>query len=234
MTRILTWNIRHGGGTRVTAILDVLSGHSPDVIVLTEFRNNEPGRSIQEHLRTLGWNHQEASQTEPRKNGVLVASREPASAVANFDDALPEPYRLLDITFSDLRIVGVYMPGNEEKFPYWDSLIERVPALLDASVLYLGDFNTGKHHLDEEGATFFGADRMDRIEKAGFIELWRRQHPEKIEYTWYSPRGNGFRLDHAFASPPLTHRVENTFYSHDERESGVSDHSLMVVELVDN
>jgi len=44
-------------------------------------------------------------------------------------------------------------------------------------------------------------------------------------------RGNGFRLDHAFATPSLLPRVPGCRYSHREREAGISDHSIVVVEI---
>jgi hypothetical protein len=36
----MMWNIRHGGGRRVPQILEVIHGHRPDILVLTDFRNN--------------------------------------------------------------------------------------------------------------------------------------------------------------------------------------------------
>ena len=38
---IMTLNIRHGGGNRVQGILDAVSTHDPDVLILTEFRENK-------------------------------------------------------------------------------------------------------------------------------------------------------------------------------------------------
>ena len=53
---------------------------------------------------------------------------------------------------------------------------------------------------------------------------------------WYSKlkggaRGKGFRLDHAFATPSLTPRVISCRYSHLERETGILDHSIVIVEI---
>ena len=41
--KILSINIRHGGGTRVDAILENLGTHHFDVLVLSEFRHNRVG-----------------------------------------------------------------------------------------------------------------------------------------------------------------------------------------------
>ena len=53
-----------------------------------------------------------------------------------------------------------------------------------------------------------------------------------IAVNWYT-RGNnnGFRLDHALTSRSLDARITNVRYSHAEREAGVTDHSVMVVEV---
>ena len=50
--RILSGNIRHGGGSRIGRIQEVISGHSPDVLVLPEFRNNPAGDSLRDWLKT--------------------------------------------------------------------------------------------------------------------------------------------------------------------------------------
>jgi len=61
--------------------------------------------------------------------------------------------------------------------------------------------------------------------------LWRRRYPDGREFSWYSTRGNGFRIDHAFLSPVLAGRAGAIRYSHDERTSGLSDHSALLLDL---
>jgi len=47
----------------------------------------------------------------------------------------------------------------------------------------------------------------------------------------YSTRGNGFRIDHAFLSAALVGRAGAIRYSHDERLTGLSDHSVLLLDL---
>jgi len=73
---------------------------------------------------------------------------------------------------------------------------------------------------------------------AGWIDTWRHVHGRASEYTWYSRRrgglsGNGYRLDHAFVTPTLLPFVRDCRYSHAEREAGLSDHSLLILEIED-
>ena len=46
----------------------------------------------------------------------------------------------------------------------------------------------------------------------------------------FGANGNGFRLDHAFVTPALLPSVGRCWYSHGEREAGISDHSILMVE----
>jgi exonuclease III len=59
-----------------------------------------------------------------------------------------------------------------------------------------------------------------------------RRHPQEREYSWFSAsRGNGFRYDHALASPPLDARIRSVRYAQELRAAGLSDHAGLVVEL---
>ncbi|HYX05984.1 MAG TPA: hypothetical protein VE912_04550, partial [Bacteroidales bacterium] len=90
--------------------------------------------------------------------------------------------------------------------------------------LIIGDFNTGKHYIDEKGKTFYCSEYFDKFNEASLIDSWRsRKHNEK-EYSWYSNVGNGFRIDHAFSTPNLDRLITNVHYSYVERENGLSDH----------
>ncbi len=101
-----------------------------------------------------------------------------------------------------------------------------------ATLLAIGDFNTCRAYVDEAGTFDTLAYYMDRIEAIGFWQdLWRRRYPEGREFSWYSHRNNGFRIDHAFLSPELVMRAGEIRYSHDERLSGLSDHSPLVLDL---
>lgn len=82
-----------------------------------------------------------------------------------------------------------------------------------------------------------GARRYMPLYRPMIRDLLNRLHnPGPIEFTWYSTLkggmlSNGFRLDHAFATPPLWPRNSACRYSHREREAGISDHSVVIVEV---
>ena len=86
----------------------------------------------------------------------------------------------------------------------------------------------------EGGDRFAIAEHFGKLSACGWMDM--HHNPGTTEWTWYSmlkgsARGNGFRLDHCFATPSLVPRIASCWYSHGEREAGVSDHSLVIVDV---
>jgi exonuclease III len=138
---------------------------------------------------------------------------------------------MLRVEFPGLVLAGIYMPNLLKKVPYWEALIASLAQDAGGHALAIGDFNTCRAYVDEPGAIDATAYFMEKIEAIGFCDLWRRRYPEGREFSWYSTRGNGFRIDHAFLSPVLAARASTVRYSHQERLAGLSDHSPLILDL---
>jgi exonuclease III len=100
----------------------------------------------------------------------------------------------------------------------------------------LGDFNAGASGVDADGYRFRAGKAFTSLVAVGLVDLWRRQHGDAREHTWFSHPGpagpgRGFRIDHAFASPAVADRMTGCRYDHEVRERRLSDHSLLVVDL---
>jgi exonuclease III len=229
--RLVAWNIRQGGGTRLAAIAAALARHEADILVLSEYRGGESGRRLVETLDVLGYRHVSLPAPPAGNSGVLIAARTRFRAYGTISADLAEPHKLIRVDFPGFRLCGVYMPNLKAKIPYWDALLAALGAGSGIATLAIGDFNTCRHYLDEAGKFDTLSHYMDRIEAIGFCDLWRRRYPDGREFSWYSHRNNGFRIDHAFLSPELAMRAGEIRYSHDERLSGLSDHSALVLDL---
>jgi len=230
--RLLAWNIRQGGGTRLSRIGEALARHDADILVISEYRGGDSGDRLRAALMALGYRYLSAVLPPAGKNGVLVAARQP------FDDGgpvamdLPEPWRMVRVYIGPLRLYGIYMPNLVAKAPYWQQLIGALATeSLQSEALAIGDFNTCRAYVDEPGAIDVCAHFIDEVEAVGFCDLWRRRYPEGREFSWYSTRGNGFRIDHAFVSAATAARAGPVRYSHDEREARLSDHSVLLLDL---
>ncbi len=230
MTTLVSWNIQQGGGSRLDRIGTALVTHSPDIAVLPEFRAGESGRLLSNLLRDTGLTHQSVPTAAPQVNSILLASRLPfrQEPIPGLGD---EAHRCILARFTGFNVVAVYSPQNLEKDPLFTTLIRAIRPLLAEPTVFCGDFNTGKHRIDQDGTSFTSPWIMDTLEAEGWIDSWRRQHGEKREFSWFSNVGNGFRIDHAFVSPGMVPVLGSVSYSHTEREEGRSDHSLMRLEL---
>lgn len=230
--RIIAWNIRHGGRSAIPAIIERIASHAPDVVVICEYRCNEAGDKLRAGLSKIGLIKFRFIPAPPGLNGVLIASRLPAGPAQSIAPELEKPHALVEVEIAGISLIGVYMPNGVAKTPYWEAVVRSAAGRTGSKpALFIGDFNTGRHLEDERGRTLISAPFMDIMEESGFTEVWRRRNPDAREFTWTSPRGNGFRLDHAFASPSLEARIIDVRYSHAERIDRISDHSAMIIDI---
>ncbi len=229
--RIVTWNIRAGGGARVPRIAAALAEQAADVLVLTEYRDGPSGPPLRDALADLGYRWLTAHRPPPGRNGVLIASKRPIREHGPISSTLPEPWRLLHTSIGRVHLIGVYMPNLRAKIPYWEALIASLSQRTQTSAVAIGDFNTCRAFVDEPGSFDVTARFMDTVQEAGFRDLWRDRYPEGREFSWYSHRRNGFRIDHAFASPRIARRTADIGYVHTVREAGLSDHSMLRLDL---
>ncbi len=164
-------------------------------------------------------------------NTVLVAAREDFSGRA-FPELAEHAGRVVEAKFGGYVLYGMYFPQRDEKKRVFDFLVQKAGEAPRARTVACGDFNTGKHHVDEAGRTFFHAASMTELETVGLFDAWRHVNGEAArEYSWFSTAGNGFRVDHFFVGGELRDRVEDCHYSHVPRVEGVSDHSVMTLRL---
>jgi exodeoxyribonuclease III len=228
----MTLNIRHGGGKRIGPIVQAIAAYSPDIVIITEYRNGRVGENLRSSLSVAGWEHQIAAPTPERKNSVLIVAKQPIE----IDDQqiFNEDWqrdRHIVVNGGGYTIVAVYLPPGPKKLPSWELLLNTAATLATEPTLIIGDFNTGKHYIDEDGATFIGPENIDRLEKLNYIDAWRHLHPTARDYTWFSPAGNGFRLDFAFLSPSLATKLTSARHIHETRIDTITDHSGLVVEI---
>ena len=227
--KLLAWNIRAGGGSRLERIGAAIAGHGADVLVLSEYHGGAAGERLRHVLAGLGYRHMTGAAPAAGRKGVLIAARRRLRDLGPVAPGLAEPWKLVAAEVGGIHVAGVYMPNLLAKVPYWEALLGHLGGVGAAPAVAMGDFNTCRHFLDETGATDRCSHFMDRVELAGFRDAWRERHPARIEHTWFSHRRNGFRLDHAFVSPGV--RVREVGYSQAEREGGLSDHAVMMMTL---
>jgi len=248
-TRIISWNIRAGGGKRATAILAQVLEWQPNIIGLSEFRGTPASQWLAAQLADAGFSFQLTSVNtdSPAKNALLLASRYPLQSIAvPTMPTNPERWILARIeTRPSLTLGLMHVPNYTTptlKYPYLESVSGMVDAWDNSPALLVGDTNCGKRGIDEEKPSPPKFQRehdwIVGIEQRSWVDAFRHRHGDRREYTWYSHRNNGFRLDYAFCSPHLAPAVADVrhVWGYDSskphhRRDTLSDHAALIIDI---
>jgi exodeoxyribonuclease III len=230
--RVVSLNIQHGGGLRQHALVEWLINVGADMIVLTEWRAGSA--TIAFELACSGYRRSEVLRDGKLANGVALFSRGDHAAV-RVTPPNADRGELVMARTEELCILGAYFPQRRAKANFFSHCVELVSEEA-GPLLLIGDLNTGSNKLDIEpgGARFHCEhDFLELSSKHGLVDLWRHRHGEdRREWTWRSSK-NGFRIDHAFGNQALVRAFPDfrCEIDHSPRESGISDHSALIVEL---
>jgi exonuclease III len=244
--RIVSWNIRAGGGSRVDEILAQIERWSPDIVGLCEFRATPPSTRLAAGLCQLGFEHQltTADTSAPGRNALLLASRLPLR-LHSLRRAPIEPGRWLVATACYERpfLVGLmHLPNmvTGRKLAFMESVAAIATGWRRGPAVFLGDTNCGWPVLDEQ-TPVFGAQTarwLDGLAACGWRDAFRHLSPEERFYTWYSPNaGNGFRLDQAFVNRRMISRLQSVDYEWgrpalgEARREALSDHAALILDF---
>lgn len=227
--RILALNIRHGGGNRIEAIARYIGAFHPDVVVLSEFRDNANANLLRAHFGRQGLPFFAAASAVRNQNSVCIASR-----IAFIGRAYPQLgpdhcHRLIAAHFDDLTVYGVYFAQRQAKSTLFDFLLAGPPSA-DPAALLVGDFNTGRHYVDEAAATFHCARQFELLSRGPYVDCWRSRNPDARQFSWFADSGRGFRIDHVFATTPIDARVTSIRYDRTPLTQAITDHAALIVE----
>ena len=169
-SRIVSLNLRHGGGPRISRLADWLLSKSPSAVVATEWRNNVPGQHFRNSLTLGGLETLLVAPATSQFNTVLVAAR----GITGSQSATPLNSPVGDLvsisTEDGVAILGCYFPQRMDKAPFFRRCIELAERNSHQPFIMIGDFNPGRNDLDIEGTgvPFYCADQFASLhEKAG-------------------------------------------------------------------
>lgn len=228
--KITSLNLQHGGGPRISKIVDYLTKTESDILVLTEFRIGKTGNALIKLLRNEGYSAFTHPEVEPNKNTVLIASKHHLeNCPLNLPTGLER--HLHQVKVKEFFVTGVYFPQAKGQKELMHIITEESHK---GSSIFIGDYNTGERDLDEENKFFPNASAFTKM-VSEVTDAWRHIHKNKREYTYYSTHGNGFRIDHALLSKDMEKDIIDCNYDHSTRTKGadldpISDHSALTLE----
>lgn len=218
--KILTINI-NSIRAHAQSFIDILRGGGYDVILVQELKAEDvafPYNLFDEY----GYNIKVFGQKS--YNGVAVFSRfsieDVTRGMPNYPDVNA---RFLECVIDGrIRIINTYMPNGDTvdspKFPYkldWmNAFTDYIAGYLDSEepVVIGGDFNIAledrdvwnpKNYVGIAIAAPEARAIMQSWLDTGWVDAWRKMHPDNVGYTWYGYRGRdtvgnnqGLRLDY--------------------------------------
>ncbi len=253
---LATWNI-NGLRARLDFLRHWLRARQPDVVGLQELKLEEPQFPFAE-LEAEGYSALVHGQKA--WNGVAVLSWTPARLLdKGLEGSQGHEARLIAAEIGDLVFVTVYCPNGKDldhpdfrwKLEWLDRLNDyaRSRLSLGRPTILCGDFNLCPEALDswdEERlkGTIFHTDeerqRFRRLKELGFVDLFRRLHPERQAFSWWDYRAGAFhknqglRID-LILGAGLADRVESAEIDREYRKKkdGLipSDHAPVLVRL---
>lgn len=249
--RVLAVNVRAGGSkSLVDAVAARCIDRAPDVVVISEFRDNAVGERLSALFVRGGLEHQARPQGF-RGNGVLIAAKRPFVPLHNPFGLSDEEYpnAVLEARFGAFRLFGAYLPGQDRKRAHLRCLIALAQRYDESKLkaMAIGDFNSGRNATDIEANLgkarlvddFSTADLYLELERH-WSEAWLHVHPGRTDFSWYPfrkvpapKRRNGWRIDKAFLSTALLPQLRKAEYDHGFRTEGLTDHSALIVDLAE-
>ena len=249
--RLATWNV-NSLTARFPRVLELLAEHRPDVACLQETKVADTAFP-QAELDEAGY--AAVHHSAGRWAGVALLARRdwplegPQTGLPG--ESVAAEARWVEATVAGLRVASVYVPNGrvpgsptfDQKLAFLDAMLARAPAL----DVILGDFNVTPSDLDVyDPAAFVGSTHVTEAERsrvaalvdAGFVDVFRRLHPEESGYTWWDYRAGhfhrrmGLRIDLALVRSALAERVVACAVQRAYRKGPKpSDHAPLIIDL---
>jgi len=238
--KIVTWNVNGIRAALGKSALDWAWKHSPDVLCLQEVKarpdqlNEEQAASLQ---LPYAWNPAERAGY----SGVATFFNEQP---LDIQVGLGNPKfdmegRVISTLHPGFRLFNVYFPNGqrgrdrvEYKLEFYATLLNLCNGLhkKGENLIVTGDFNTAHMPIDlknpksnEKNSGFLPEERewVQKYLDNGFVDIYRRLYPERVQYTWWTyisnarARNVGWRLDYFLISESLVSRVKDVII-HDD------------------
>jgi len=172
--------------------------------------------------------------------------------IGNRDNDWDDEGRVLITKFDEFTLLNVYFPNGQRdkgrlmfKMAFYDQFLKYINELRERGekVIFCGDVNTAHNEIDlarpkdnQKTSGFLPIERewMNKLEKNGWVDTYRKLNGDKIEYSWWSQRSGarernvGWRIDYFFVDKALIGKVKKAFI---RTEVKGSDHCPVGIEI---
>lgn len=249
--QVATWNV-NSLAVRLPQVLDWLSQHQPEVVVLQETKLTDdkfPHAEFAQAGYAAQWFGQKTY------NGVALLSKTPAvDVVRNIPGFADEQARVIAGTVGELRVIGAYFPNGQapgtDKFEYkmqWMRSLRdwvRDELARHPKLVLMGDYNVAPEDRDVYDPIAWAGqihctpeerEQFRLLLALGLHDAFRLfEQPEK-SWTWWDYRNlafrknQGLRIDHILVSEALKASVTScTIDKAPRKNERPSDHAPVV------
>jgi exodeoxyribonuclease-3 len=253
--KVATFNV-NSIRPRLPLVLDWLEQHKPDVMCLQETKVQDhefPEKAI------LDAGYHSTFRGMKAYNGVATLTRSKPEKVVYGLDHGPDndDFRIIQTVVGGIPIINTSVPqGNSitsEKYALKLAWFERLGGYFDSLLdpkkpaLWVGDINVAPEPMD----VYHSEKRVNDVDfhidarraykevlRWGFIDVFRKLHPERVQYTYWDyfrnafERNFGWRIDHILATGPLAERCRAVDVDMEARSvKGSSDHTIVWAEF---
>jgi len=253
--KIATYNV-NSIRQRMPIVLDWIARNKPDVICLQETKVQDQDFPVEASANA---GYHSSYRGMKGYNGVATLSRTPPEKVVHGLHEGPdnEDFRIVQTTIQGIPIINSYVPQgykiDSDKYAYKLAWFRRLRTFFEASLnpaepaIWVGDLNVAPepidvYHPDKRGNDpDFHIDARTAFKDAvawGFVDVFRKLHPDAIEYTYWDyyrnafQRNFGWRIDHILATPVLAERCHTAEIDRTARAvPSASDHTVVWAEF---
>ena len=241
---------------RMKIILDWIEKEKPDILCLQETKVQDKDFPVSQFEEK---GYRAIFRGQKTYNGVAMIFRVPLDEVRrHLHEGDDEQARFLSAGTSKFTVINVYVPQGyspgTEKFLYKLQWIKDLSLLVqrdynpDSPLLVVGDFNVAMEAIDLYdpeglyGSVGFHPDEHEVMKGLfgwGFIDVFRKHHPEGGHYTFWDyrvpnafKRKIGWRIDYILATRLLAEKSTKAWIDVDQRiGEKPSDHTFLVAEF---
>ena len=235
--KFISWNVNGIRACQKKGFAEFIVDTKPDFLCLQEVKLNPKAIPTE----TFGFKHHFYHLAD--KNGysgtALLCNEKPIDVQFDLEKKTlghQGEGRIIRAEFKDFFLVNVYVPNSkndlsrlEYRSKEWDPDFRSYLSELSIKkpVICCGDFNVAHQEIDlarpksnHKSAGFTNEERagMDAYIQSGFIDTFRKLHPDKTDhYTWWSYRAGarernvGWRIDYFLVSEsPLLEKIQES------------------------
>lgn len=228
MIRLISWNVNGLRACVGKGFEDIFRELDADFFCLQETKMQAGQLDLQFDGYHSFWNYAD----KKGYSGTAIYTRhEPLSVAYGIGiDEHDHEGRVITLEMPQFYLVTVYTPNSQDELRrldyrmQWERDFQGYLLKLNARkpVVVCGDMNVAHEEIDlknpktnRRNAGFTDEEReaMTRLLDSGFVDTFRRLHPDEVTYSWWSYRfrarekNTGWRIDYFLVSESLVPRV---------------------------